>query len=131
MRVSLDHVHVYVKDRYRAAKWFEELLGFQILKDYEAWAANEGPLSLSSDGGHTKIALFTAFDKKPNTNYALAFKLNRDDFNQFLERSISMKVKNYQGELLSAKDIIDHQLAHSIYFQDPDGNHYEVTCYEV
>lgn len=131
MKATLDHVHVYVKDRYQSAKWFEKLLGFKVLKEYEFWAENEGPLSLSSDGGFTKIALFTAFGKKPNTKYALAFKLSKSDFYIFLEKAYSMKVKDYKDELLSEKKIVDHRLALSVYFKDPDGNHYEVTCYEI
>lgn len=53
------------------------------------------------------------------------------DLHQFLENAFEMKVKNYKDEILSEKDIIDHQLALSVYFKDPDGNHYEATCYEV
>lgn len=128
---SLDHTHIYVTDRYKAAEWFDELFGFKILKDFESWAQNEGPLSLSADNGFTKIALFTAFDKKPNKDYAIAFKLDKDAFNNFIQKASSMGVRNYSGDVLSSKDIIDHKLAKSIYFQDPDHNCYEVTCYEV
>ena len=56
---QIDHVEIFVPDRYLAAKWYEKVLGFIIMKKYEQWAEDKGgPLIISSDGGNTKIALF-------------------------------------------------------------------------
>ena len=55
---QIDHVELFVPDRYAAARWYEETLGLRILPDYEHWAGPGGPLMISSDGGDTKLALF-------------------------------------------------------------------------
>ena len=47
---SLDHIHLVVPDRYAAARWYTEKLGFEIVEEYEEWARVEGP-SASGSGG--------------------------------------------------------------------------------
>ena len=56
---GIDHVELFVPDRHAAAKWFREVLEFEIVPAYEDWADNKrGPLMISCDGGSTKLALF-------------------------------------------------------------------------
>ena len=51
---SLDHIHLMVPDRYEAARWYAENLGFEIVEAYEEWAQVEGgPLHVSADGGRS------------------------------------------------------------------------------
>ena len=58
--LGIDHVEMFVPDRYEAAKWYLEVLGLRILPDYEVWVGDpHGPLMISSDNGNTKLALFT------------------------------------------------------------------------
>jgi catechol 2,3-dioxygenase-like lactoylglutathione lyase family enzyme len=58
--LGIDHVEMFVPDRYEAAKWYDAILGLHILSDYEEWARDPGgPLMISSDNGNTKLALFT------------------------------------------------------------------------
>lgn len=133
MPAPVDHTHIYVKDHYETAKWFQKILGFEIVKKYESWA-DGGPLSISADSGATKIALFKKENLSPsdlNRNHEVAFRLTTDEFLEFLENAKAMDVRNSEGNILSKKDIVDHELAFSIYFLDPDENRYEVTCYEV
>lgn len=55
----LDHVEVFVPDKYEAARWFERVLGLSIIEEYGHWAQDpHGPLMISPDGGDTKVALF-------------------------------------------------------------------------
>jgi hypothetical protein len=42
---TLDHMHLLVPDRYQAARWYQENLGFEIMKQYEAWAEVDGDAS--------------------------------------------------------------------------------------
>ena len=59
-RVSqIDHVEMFVPDRVEAARWYHEVLGLAVLRDFEDWAQDRhGPLMISSDDGNTKLALF-------------------------------------------------------------------------
>src|SRR5207237_2528063 len=54
----VDHVEVLVRDQYQAAAWYRQILGLQILPQYEDWAPAGGALMISSDGGRTMLALF-------------------------------------------------------------------------
>ena len=56
--LQIDHVELFVPDRYEAARWYEHTLGLQVVPECEPWAAGGGPLMISSDGGSTKLALF-------------------------------------------------------------------------
>ncbi|MDS0277652.1 VOC family protein [Halomicroarcula sp. S1AR25-4] len=63
---SLDHVELSVPDRYEAADWYNEALGFEIVEEFEHWADLRAyPLMTSSDDGNTMLALF----KRPPIEY--------------------------------------------------------------
>ena len=48
---SLDHMHLIVPDRYEAAAWFEQNLGFEIVDAYREWAEVEGGPSRQGSAG--------------------------------------------------------------------------------
>ncbi len=132
---QIDHVELYVPDRYEAARWYEQVLGFEILRQYEDWAAHpRGPLMLSSNGGGTMLALFQG--EPPGASMEIgsvrvAFRVDGPGFLRFLERLEGDEVPAYnqQGER-SAPQVHDHQKAFSAYFCDPWGNRFEVTTYD-
>jgi catechol 2,3-dioxygenase-like lactoylglutathione lyase family enzyme len=46
--LQLDHVELFVPDRYEAARWYQRVLGLEIVREYEEWAADpRGPLMIS------------------------------------------------------------------------------------
>lgn len=131
--VSIDHVHIFVKNQYDSAKWFKDILGFEILEKYQAWV-NGGPLSISADSGRSKIALF----KKENpsnsdANLINTIALNVDGklFMELFDKFTKSKVLNYQNNPIGVDDIVNHELAYSIYFLDMDYNRFELTTYDV
>ena len=90
-RVSqIDHVEVFVPDRYEAAEWYKRTLGLDIVPGYEQWAANpRGPLMISSDDGSTKLALFEGQPQEsgPMSGWHLvAFRVDGDGFLEFVTR---------------------------------------------
>lgn len=116
---NIDHIHVYVPSRKQAAEWFEEVLGFKVIEKFQVWAANQGPLTIGNDDDTIHLALFEKADFKPMTN--IAFGADADNFvtwKQLLEQR-GMAVR-----------CTDHQLAWSLYFEDPYQNMYEITCYD-
>ena len=59
---QIDHVELFVPDRHQAAEWYRSVLGLERLSQYEHWADDpRGPLMISSDAGHTKVALFQGY----------------------------------------------------------------------
>ncbi len=37
---GIDHVELFVPDRYAAAKWYEEVLGLRLMPAFEEWASD-------------------------------------------------------------------------------------------
>jgi catechol 2,3-dioxygenase-like lactoylglutathione lyase family enzyme len=128
---QIDHIHVFVTDQREAARWYRENLGLEILTDYEHWAEDDGPLTISSDGGNTSLALFRkegrAIGEVRNT---IAFRVDADDFLLFLARLETFEMRDKNGNRVKASDVEDHGKSYSIYFCDPDGNPYELTTYD-
>jgi catechol 2,3-dioxygenase-like lactoylglutathione lyase family enzyme len=125
---QLDHVHVYVADRAKAAEWCERILGLTVVPEHAGWAADpRGPLTVSSDGGNTSLALFQ-HDIADRT--MIAFRVDGAGFKTFLGRLSEYPVYDRDGRQVTAQDVVDHEHSFSIYFCDPDGNPYELTTYD-
>lgn len=128
----IDHVELFVPDQYAAAAWYREIFGLQILSDFESWAAG-GPLMISSDDGHTKLALFAGDPpgfRQPRGFQRVAFNVSGRGFLTFLERLEAHPVYDHHGLLAHKLEVVDHDLSFSLYFCDPYGNRFEITSYD-
>ena len=135
VRVSqIDHVELYVPDRYEAAQWYQQVLGLTVLRDYEDWARDpHGPLMVSSDAGSTKLALFEGDPRGAATTTGfplVAFRVPGVGFMEFLRSLSDVSVTNAKGDRLTPASVVNHDKAYSIYFNDPYGNQLEITTYE-
>ena len=122
--LQIDHVELFVPDRYEAAKWYDRVLGLQIVPECEPWASDGGPLMISSDSGSTKLALFEGQPAASGPTAAfrrVAFRVTAAGFAEFLERN---------PEMVTKTSVVDHQQAYSVYFNDPYGHQLEVTTYD-
>ena len=117
---SIDHVHVFVTDRAAAQRWYERVLGFTKVKEYEFWAAGGGPLTIQNREGTVHIALFERAAETCRSTIALGV-----DASEFLAWRSHLSQALGQAPALE-----DHDLSVSLYFHDPDGNPYEITTYE-
>ena len=131
---QIDHVELFVPDRYEAAAWYKDVLGLEILPLYEFWAEDEdGPLMISSDGGSTKLALFYGEPQGSRDAYGhkrVAFRTDGQGFIQFLSEIESKEIYEKAGRRRTDNDVVDHDQPYSIYFSDPCGYAYEVTTYD-
>jgi catechol 2,3-dioxygenase-like lactoylglutathione lyase family enzyme len=122
---GIDHVALAVRDVEQSANWYADVLGFE--RRYEGmW---EGiPTFIAK--GNTAIALFPLHnnDSKSASRTGrigmlhLAFRANHENF---LTSQEELKSRGIKFEFQ------DHEISHSIYFRDPDGNQLEITTYEV
>ena len=131
--LQIDHVELFVPDRYEAARWYERVLGLEIVRECEAWATDGGPLMISSDGGSTKLALFEGQPARVPETAAfrrVAFKVDADGFTAFLERLRELRLTDGRGRGVTQASVVDHDQAFSIYFTDPHGHELEVTTYD-
>jgi catechol 2,3-dioxygenase-like lactoylglutathione lyase family enzyme len=131
---QVDHVEVFVRDRYEAAAWYERVLGLTVVPQFESWAEHpRGPLMISSDSGSTKLALFTGDPQagRPTAGWHLvAFRVDADGFATFLDRIDGLGLVDHNGRNVTRDLVVDHGQAYSIYFNDPYGHRLEITTYD-
>jgi catechol 2,3-dioxygenase-like lactoylglutathione lyase family enzyme len=123
---GIDHVAMAVRDVEAAAQWYIDVLGFEPLYPGQ-W--DGGPTFVGK--GTTGIALFPmkGGPTEPGKKHASGTK--------FLHLAFRADARNFQiaQEELKQRsipfDFQDHEISHSIYFQDPDGHELEITTYDL
>jgi catechol 2,3-dioxygenase-like lactoylglutathione lyase family enzyme len=122
---GIDHVALAVRDIERSANWYIEVLGFERLHE-GMW--DGVPTFIGK--GNTGLALFPASPDAKSTSSTrrdirmlhLAFRANRENFfgaqDELRKRGIKFEFQ-------------DHEISHSIYFDDPDGHQIEITTYDL
>jgi catechol-2,3-dioxygenase len=129
---TLDHMHLLVPDRFAAARWYHDQLGFEIIDQYRVWAeVPAGPLHISADGGQSALALFER-GKHPDFRVEkwVAFRVTAEQFVAFADGLAQSDIRDAKGNQLTRASVVDHDLCFAYYFQDPWGNPFELDCYE-
>jgi catechol 2,3-dioxygenase len=122
---GIDHVALAVRDVEKSANWYGDVLGFERRYE-EMWDGI--PTFIAK--GDTAIALFPLRNSDsisaPRTGgigmLHLAFRANMENF---LGAQQELKKRGIKFEFQ------DHEISHSIYFRDPDGNKLEITTYDL
>lgn len=131
---QIDHVELFVPDRYEAAEWYKGTLGLDVVPEYQDWANDpRGPLMISSDGGSTKLALFAGQPQGSGTAsgcHLVAFRVDANGFLEFVQRLSDRPLLDHHRRPVTADSIIDHKKAYSVYFADPYGHRLELTTYD-
>jgi catechol 2,3-dioxygenase-like lactoylglutathione lyase family enzyme len=129
----LDHVHIRVPDRAKAAEWYADHLGFEPVGRFDFWALGfeGGPLQISADGGRTMLALFEADDGHPMVpqQTGVAFGVDAECFAEFA-RSLPCGIDAPDGRPLVPDDVVDLDMCWAYDLADPWGNRYELNCYD-
>ncbi len=120
---GIDHVALAVRDVARSVVWYQQVLGLERRYE-EAWGDYPAVVGI----GTTSIALFPAAgtatrpldDRGAITMRHLAFRVSEASF---AEVQAEMQRRGIPFEFQ------DHDIAHSIYFEDPDGYRLEITTY--
>lgn len=116
----LDHVHIHVANRAQSEAWYARVLGLQRLPECEPWLSAQGPLTLGNAAATVQLALFERPVEKCHSVVAL-----RTTAAAFLAWRAHLSAVLGHGV-----EAVDHHLAWSLYFSDPDGNPFEITSYE-
>lgn len=131
---QIDHVELFVPNRDEAAAWLERVLGLEIDPACRHWAEHPlGPLMVTTPEGGTKIALFQGEPQGKSAPVGIkriAFRADAAGFSELLAR-LEEHALTFRGRPVSNGEYTDHDGAWSIYFDDPWGNPFEVTTYEV
>jgi catechol 2,3-dioxygenase-like lactoylglutathione lyase family enzyme len=112
---GLDHVAFGVRDQAASETWYRDVLGLE--REFaDAWG--DTPVAVMAAG--SGLALFKGGDSRGFRH--LAFRVDRENFELAQEDLREAGIK-FEFE--------DHDVSHSIYFEDPDGVRLELTTYEV
>ena len=122
---GIDHVALAVRDVARSVAWYQRVLGLER-RYQDAW----GDMPAVVGVGTTSLALFPVGTESPGAPPGretlamrhLAFRASRSEF------AAARKSLEAGGILFEFQD---HDIAHSIYFEDPDGHRLEITTYEL
>jgi catechol 2,3-dioxygenase-like lactoylglutathione lyase family enzyme len=121
---GLDHIALAVQDVEQSVKWYVEVLGLER-QHRGAW--NGVPQFVGK--GATGLALFPLRASENSSGEVkrvrvlhFALRANRENF-QRAQKELKQRGIAFRFE--------DHDIAHSIYFRDPDGHDLEITTYEV
>lgn len=121
----IDHVAISALDVDRSVQWYLEVLGFE--RRHEAlW--NGVPAFVGK--GDVAIAIFPASQQPP----AAGAERKGPRLLHFALRTDRRNFATARRDLTShgvAFEFQDHEIAHSIYFRDPDDHEIEITTYEL
>jgi hypothetical protein len=106
------------------------VLGLERVRELAHWAQGGGPLTLADAGGKVHIALFENThgsapghheSRRVQSRATIAFGVDAAGFRDWQD--------HLAAQLGRAVDVVDHGEASSLYFNDADGNPFEITCY--
>lgn len=120
----IDHVEVYVRNIDAAIEWYGTVLGLK-----EVYRSDPQPVMIGAGG--TKLALFKAKHGVPNNSdddAAPPIRWRRVAWLVPCDRFAAAQ-EHLRASGVSFEGPIDHDGIPSIYFNDPDGNPLEITCY--
>jgi catechol 2,3-dioxygenase-like lactoylglutathione lyase family enzyme len=125
---GIDHVALAVRVVERSIRWYREVLGLER-RYADVW----GDVPAFIGAGSTALALFpvrgdaAGASARPEASGAiamlhLAFRVDAEGFRRAKDELTRRGI---------AWELSDHQVSHSIYFEDPDGHRLEITTYEL
>ena len=125
---GVDHIEMFVSDRAEAARWYEKIFGFGPIQELDEWS-KIGPLFV---GNREKTAVLAMMDGTKDNDGSInrvAFRTSGVGFVDFVKRLNDMDLFCLKEKVTKAS-VVDHDLAYSLYFDDPDGNKLELTSYD-
>ena len=125
---DIDHIEMFVSDRDESAKWYEEIFGLKPIKKLDVWT-KIGPLFIGTEDGSVTLALMNGKKDIDGSINRIAFRTSGEKFIDFLSRIEEMELF-FLKEKITKEQVVDHDLSYSLYFDDPDGNKLELTCYD-
>lgn len=125
---ALDHVHLYGADPQAAAVWYGRVLGLQVHPSSKIRDPSRMVYLATARGQY--CATFFKGTPPSDGDHTTAFRVTGTVFAAFGDGLPDPDILGRDGTPLTRDQADDHGPAWSYYFQDPDGNHLEITSYD-
>jgi catechol 2,3-dioxygenase-like lactoylglutathione lyase family enzyme len=125
---ALDHVHLYGADPQAAAAWYGRVLGLVVHPS--SARRDPGRMVYLATARGQYCATFFKGTPPSDGDHTTAFRVSGSVFAAFGDGLPDPEILGRDGKPLGRAAADDHGLAWSYYFQDPDGNHLEITSYD-
>ena len=125
---DIDHIEMFVTNREKAAKWYGEIFGLKPIKELEMWS-KIGPLFVGNRDRSVTLAIMNGKKENDGSINRMAFRTTGEKFIDFLNQIDDLNLF-FSKEKVTKEQVVDHDLSYSLYFDDPDGNKLELTCYD-
>ncbi len=113
----IDHIYVYVADRAAAEAWYERVMGLRRIAELAFWSADGGPLTVGNADDSVHLALFEGVNEGCRSTVAFG-----------VPGAELLAWRTHLQDALGRRiDLVNHQVSWSLYFNDPDGNPFEIT----
>jgi len=136
---GFSHIGLATLDLDRTREFYERILGFQTVR-FDIIAVREGGeiRHLIMDAGRDQLIAFMEprgvpgippeFDAGINRGLGLPSAFYHIAFEAGCERALEEKRKDLIARGVAVSEVVDHESAKSIYFQDPNGIQLEFCC---
>ncbi|WP_049643639.1 VOC family protein [Candidatus Rhodobacter oscarellae] len=125
---ALDHVHLYGADPQAAAGWYNRVLGL-VVHPSSSLRDPARSVYLATPRGQYCATFFKGVPPSDG-DHTTAFRVSGSVFAAFGDGLPDGDILGRSGAPLRRDEADDHGPAWSYYFQDPDGNHLEITTYD-
>ncbi|MBL4836160.1 MAG: VOC family protein [Kordiimonadaceae bacterium] len=118
LEITLNHTIVPAIDRVVSAKWYEDIFGFEFVKEWGPFAVVKVNSSLVLDFMNTE---------KGFAHHHYAFKVSDQDFDAIFERIQTQNIRFGSGPFKVSNGKYDDKINHlyggrGVYFTDPNGH---------
>jgi len=105
---DIDHIEMFVSDREKASKWYEEIFGLKPIKELEMWS-KIGPLFIGNKDRSVTLAIMNGKKENDGSINRMAFRTTGEKFVEFLNRVDSLDLFFLQEKITKAQ-VVDHDL---------------------
>lgn len=106
---DIDHIEMFVSDREKAAKWYEEIFGLKPIKELGMWS-KIGPLFVGNRDRSVTLAIMNGKKENDGSINRMAFRTTGEKFIDFLNQIDDLNLF-FSKKKVTKEQVVDHDLS--------------------